>query len=181
MRNNEQGELPYPVVCSSSELKHVVSVGWGEGVKRNIPRSRSAVRPQLEWRATPVSTRGPLSVVFLSLSFCPAGRAGASQPPTSQIQASSARPCVAFSGNSFRMLPVHCVRAGPPQHMSLLSIINYLRIIFIFLPCASSNDFSSILYTIIFKFVLTYVQHRASGKKFLNKLYKHFETKRPVS
>lgn len=29
MRNNEQGELPYPVVRSSSELKHVVSVGGG--------------------------------------------------------------------------------------------------------------------------------------------------------
>lgn len=59
-------------------------------IERNIKRSRSAVRPQLEWRATPVSARGPLprslslprSVVFLPLSFCPAGRAGASQPPT---------------------------------------------------------------------------------------------------
>lgn len=54
---------------------------------------------------------GALSAVFLSLPLCPAGRAGASQPPhpasTSQIQASSAQPCVAISGNSFRMLPVH--------------------------------------------------------------------------
>lgn len=31
MRNNEQGELPYPVVCSSLELKHVVGVRGGGG------------------------------------------------------------------------------------------------------------------------------------------------------
>lgn len=41
---------------------------WKErDVGRNIPRSRSAVRPQLERRPTPVSAQGPRSVVFLSL------------------------------------------------------------------------------------------------------------------
>lgn len=48
---------------------------WGErererdiDAERNIQRSRSAVRPQLEWRATPVGARGPLSLP--PSSFC---------------------------------------------------------------------------------------------------------------
>lgn len=142
--------------------------GRGRGRKRNIPRSRSAVRPQLEWRATPVSTRGPLSVVFLSLSFCPAGRAGASQPPTSLIQASSARPCVAISGNSFRMLPVHCVRSSPLylSQQALPSTASTCLYFFSDKPSLNPFLFSylvhlqmtffHILYTITSKFVLNY-------------------------
>lgn len=84
------------------QLFRVKACGWGEGRgrKRNILRSRSAVRPQLEWRATPVSTRGPLSVVFLSLSFCPAGHAGASQPPPPR-----SRP--ALPGHAWPSLGIH--------------------------------------------------------------------------
>lgn len=45
---------------------------WKErDVGRNIPRSRSAVRPQLERRPTPVSAQGPRSVVFLPLPHPP--------------------------------------------------------------------------------------------------------------
>lgn len=97
-------------------------------IERNIPRSRSAVRPQLESRATPVGTRGPLSVVFLSLSLSvqldmqePLNPPSPPPPPasTSRIQASSAQPCVAISGNSFRMLPVHCVHSSSLSSLSI--------------------------------------------------------------
>lgn len=48
--------------------------------ERNISISRSAVRPQLEWRATPVGARGLCCFFFSFPPFCPAGRMGASQP-----------------------------------------------------------------------------------------------------
>lgn len=45
---------------------------WKErDMGRNIPRSRSAVRPQLERRPTPVSAQGPRSVVFLPFPHPP--------------------------------------------------------------------------------------------------------------
>ena len=98
--------------------------------ERNTQRSRSAVRPQLEWRATPVSARGPLSLSLSlplslapSLSLCrlslcvqldmqePLNLPPLNPASSSRIQASSAQPCVVISGNSFRMLPVHCIHS----------------------------------------------------------------------
>lgn len=81
-------------------------------IEKIFQRSRSAVWPQLEWKATPVSAWGPLP-----LFFCPAGRAEPLNSPThpastSQIQASSAQPCVAIPGNLFRMLPVLCIHSS---------------------------------------------------------------------
>lgn len=121
-------------------------------VRGNIQRFRSAERPQLEWRATPVRARGPSPLfslsnspllILLSFSFSPAGCGRASQPPSlpplpppvsppplpskpthppthSRIQASSAQPCVVISGNSFRMLPVHCVHSFLSLSLSIL-------------------------------------------------------------
>lgn len=87
-------------------------------IERNIKRSRSAVRPQLEWRPTPVGARGPLSLsrrlsvsLFLSSWTC-RSLSTLHSASTSQIQASSAQPCVAISGNSFGMLPVHCIHSS---------------------------------------------------------------------
>lgn len=64
----------------------------------------------------------PLSSFCLSLSLLLSSwTCGASLPPSpplpfthpaSRIQASSAQPCVAISGNSFRMLPVHCIHSS---------------------------------------------------------------------
>lgn len=60
-------------------------------VRGNIQRFRSAERPQLEWRATPVRARGPSPLfslsnspllILLSFSFSPAGCGRASQPPS---------------------------------------------------------------------------------------------------
>lgn len=41
---------------------------------------------------------------------------------TAQIQASSVQPCVAISGNSFRMLPVHCTHCSLSQSLLYLSL-----------------------------------------------------------
>lgn len=60
-------------------------------MRGNIQRFRSAERPQLEWRATPVRARGPSPLfslsnspllILLSFSFSPAGCGRASQPPS---------------------------------------------------------------------------------------------------
>lgn len=68
-------------------------------VRGNIQRFRSAERPQLEWRATPVRARGPSPLfslsnspllILLSFSFSPAGCGRASQPPS--LPPSSPRP-----------------------------------------------------------------------------------------
>lgn len=96
MKNSRHG-VTYLVVCVTLRALACVLTGGRErgqegdiDIEGNIQRSRSAVRPQLEWRATPVSAWGPLSlslfslpVVFLSLSFCPAGRAERPPPPSS--------------------------------------------------------------------------------------------------
>lgn len=68
-------------------------------MRGNIQRFRSAERPQLEWRATPVRARGPSPLfslsnspllILLSFSFSPAGCGRASQPPS--LPPSSPRP-----------------------------------------------------------------------------------------
>lgn len=73
--------MAYLVICVSFRLQAGMCLSrMSKGdiyIKKNFQRSRSAVWPQLEWKATPVSARGPLP-----LCLCPAGRAEPLNPPT---------------------------------------------------------------------------------------------------
>lgn len=149
MRNNEQGELPYPVVCSSLELKHVVGVRGGGG--REISSDPGQLWG-LSWSGgLHLSAPGGLSLssfcLSLSVQLDMQELRNPHLPDPGQL-------CPAMRGHLWEFIPdASCSlralfsichsRPSPAQylHVFAFSLINHLWILFIYLPCSSSNDF----------------------------------------
>lgn len=99
----------------------------------------------------------PLSLCRLSVSLFLSSwtcRSLSTPNPTSssRIQASSAQPCVVISGNSFRMLPVHCIHS-----FFYLSLHPHLYV-FLFTICPI-NHLYLLKHMLKFTFFLLLVKH----------------------
>lgn len=148
MRNNELGELLYPVVCSFSELKHVFSMGWGnvhmEGEGEKYPQIQVSCEASAGVEGYTCQRPGAslcrLSVsLFLSSWTC--------RSFTTPHLSDPGQLCPAMRGHLWEFIPdASCspcalissifVTAGPYQakhlHVFTLSLINHLWIIYIF-------------------------------------------------